>query len=121
MLLVGDVVKKENRNVPISFRLTESEFSPIKRALEDTSLTRTDFFRRVFLNNEYQFTIKERPHKDYDRLLFLFNKSSNNINQIAHKLNSAYRNDIISEKVFLESLNTLISIEGLMKGAIDKC
>ncbi|MGD1336113.1 plasmid mobilization protein [Vibrio harveyi] len=114
-------MKKENRSVPISFRLTESEFAPLKKVLEETDLTRTDFFRRVFLGNEYQFTIKEQPPKEYDRLLFLFNKSSNNINQVAHKLNSAYRSEVISEKVFLESLNTLISIERLMKGAIDKC
>ncbi len=115
------MTKKENRNVPISFRLTESEYEPFKLILETTELTRTAFFRRVFLNNEYQFDVKERPAKEYDRLLFLFNKSSNNLNQVAHKLNSAYRSGVVSEKVYLETLNNLVSIECLLRGALDKC
>ncbi|HGZ7314678.1 TPA: relaxosome protein [Vibrio parahaemolyticus] len=113
--------KKENRTVPISFRLTESEYSPFKLILETTELTRTEFFRRVFLNNEYYFDVKEKPSQDYERLLFLFNKTSNNLNQVAHKLNSAYRGDVVSEKVYLETLNNLVSIERLLRGALDKC
>ncbi|ALR95867.1 plasmid mobilization protein [Vibrio alginolyticus] len=115
------MTKKENRNVPISFRLTESEYAPFKLILETTELTRTEFFRRVFLNNEYHFDVKERPPKELDRLLFLFNKSSNNLNQVAHKLNSAYRGGVISEKVYLETLNNIVSIERLLRGALDKC
>ncbi|MFA0073428.1 plasmid mobilization relaxosome protein MobC [Vibrio cyclitrophicus] len=112
---------KENRSVPISFRLTESEFEPYKYVLAKTELTKTDFFRSVFLNKQYTFNVNEKRPVEYDRLLFLFNKTSNNINQIAHKLNGAYRGGIVSEKVYVESLNNLISIERLLKGGIDKC
>ena len=115
------MTKKENRTVPISFRLTESEFGPYRKVLESTELTKTDFFRGVFLDKKYTFHVNERRPVEYDRLLFLFNKSGNNINQIAHKLNSAYRGGIVSEKVYLETLNNLISIEHLLRGGLEKC
>ncbi|RJX65820.1 plasmid mobilization relaxosome protein MobC [Vibrio sinensis] len=115
------MANKENKNVPISFRLTESEYEPYKKIMETTELTKTEFFRRIFLNQEYTFNVNERRPVEYDKLLFIFNKSGNNLNQIAHKLNSAYRGNVISEKVYIETLNNLISIERLLQGALNKC
>lgn len=112
---------KENKNIPISFRLTDSEFKPYKDVLDRTSLTKTEFFRGVFLDKKYTFNVNEKRPVEYDRLVFLFNKTSNNINQIAHKLNGAYKGGVVSEKVYVESLNNLISIERLLKGGISKC
>ena len=115
------MTKKENRTVPISFRLTESEFGPYRKVLESTELTKTDFFRSVFLERKYTFHVNERRPVEYGRLLFLFNKSSNNINQIAKKLNNAYRVGVINEKIYVETLNNLITIERSFIGAMDKC
>ncbi len=112
---------KENRSIPISFRLTASEFELYTDVLARTKLTKTDFFRGVFLEKKYTFHVHEKRPVEYDRLLFLFNKTSNNMNQIAHKLNGAYRRGIVSEKVYVEYLNNLISIERLLDGYINKC
>lgn len=112
---------KENRNIPISFRLTESEFEPYKRVLSQTTLTKTDFFRGVFLHKKYTFNVKERRPVEYDRLLFLSSKISNNINQLAKKVNQSYRSGVVSERIYVETLNNLISIEKSLSRALDKC
>ncbi|RMT27412.1 Relaxosome component, partial [Pseudomonas savastanoi] len=63
-----------------------------------------------------QRLLKAAKPQDYHRLLFFYNKTSNNINQLAHKVNSAHRNGIISEKTYTLWLNKLTAIEALLLG-----
>jgi hypothetical protein len=52
-------------------------------------------------------------------LLFFVNKASNNLNQIAKRLNGAEKVGLIDSKSYYEALNHLISIDQMLKGALD--
>lgn len=112
---------KERLDVLVSFRISESEFEPYKAIIEQTNIKKSALFREVFIAKSGCMVAPKEPQKDKKRLLFLASKASNNINQIAHKLNSAYRADVISERIYKEALNNLISIEQSFAGAIKKC
>lgn len=111
----------KKRTELISFRLTEKEFKPYKLIIDKTDLSKTDLFRQVFINKKLVFNVKENKPVDYNNLIFYFNKTSNNINQIAHKLNEAYRAGIVTERLYIDALNKLITIERLFKKGLEKC
>ncbi|WP_087019247.1 plasmid mobilization protein [Thaumasiovibrio subtropicus] len=108
-----------NKSHVISFRLSDEEFKPYKEALDSTGLSKSEFFRSVFLKGQYHFEVRENPPMEYDKLLFIFNKSSNNLNQISRKINQSHRSGIVSERLYLNAVNQLVSIEQLMMSVID--
>ena len=112
---------KEKRSESVSFRLTPTEFLPYKRILDNTDLSKTDFFRSVFLNKQYSFTVKENKPIEYNRIIFLMNKTSNNINQIAHRLNADSNKGIITQHQYNIVNNHLITIENQLRRLIDAC
>lgn len=112
---------KENRKKIITFRLSDSEYEPYEKKLKKLNMTKSSFFREVFITKSDSVHIAKEKTQDNKRLLFLANKSSNNINQIAKKLNSAYRSGVVTEKVYLETLNNLISLERSFGKALEKC
>jgi len=114
-------MSKEKLTEIVTFRLSESEYSPYKTILEETNIKRSKLFRDVFIAKSDVVQLPPENTKANKRLLFLASKTSNNINQIARKLNAAYRGGVISETIYIETLNNLISIERSLVGAIDKC
>jgi hypothetical protein len=112
---------KKNKGVVVSFRLTEEEFAPFQSLLEKSDKTKSEFFRDIFLSKEknINITFNELKPVDYYSILRVVNKSGNNLNQIAKSFNSAYRANIISERIYLKGLNLLISINSHLKGALN--
>ncbi|EFE8115801.1 relaxosome protein [Escherichia coli] len=117
-----DSVSNVERKHVISLRLTDEEYQPFHEYLTSLEVSRSEFFRMVILNRLDDIpTLKQKRLPDYRELLRLFNKSSNNINQIAKKINTEYRNGFISENTYLRYLNVLINIRDAFVAGIDKC
>lgn len=117
------MAEKEHKTQVITFRLTESEYEPYKKIFADSNLSRSEFFRHVFLKTKesYTFKIKENKPVEYSQLIFLSNKTSNNINQIAKRLNTDAKKGIITQRTYNLIINNLISIESQLKRMLDKC
>lgn len=100
------------------FRLEKSEGEMYDAKLNELGLTRSEFFRQAFRNLNVTF---QAPSKDYERLLFIFNKSSNNLNQLTHRVHSAHlKSGVISATLYIKLLNELVLIRELLKaGASD--
>lgn len=107
---------KENKGRVVSFRLSEEEFAPFKERMQKANLNQSKFFRETFLQANPVF---EEASKEYERLLFYFNKTSNNLNQLAHGANRAWNRGIISEQVYRRFLNELISIRELLNAGVN--
>lgn len=107
---------RQNKDIVVSFRLMRDEFSLFEEQIKVSRLSRSAFFRKLALSKSDSVHIEV---KDTSKLLYLFNKSSNNINQLALKINSAHKNGIISEKKYTLLLNALLNIESLMKKAVE--
>ncbi len=113
-------MNKEVATEHIQLKLTPSEFKPYKALLDSSGLKRAALFKKIVLNRVVEISeTKESPEKE--RVIFLANKTSNNINQIAKNINQAYRGGVVSEHLYRQTLNNLIALEKLFSGALNKC
>lgn len=118
---VASTSKVERKHV-ISLRLTDEEYQSFHEYFTSLEVSRSEFFRMVILNRLDDIpTLKQKRPVEYRELLRLFNKSSNNINQIAKKINTEYRNGFISESTYLRYLNVLVNIRDAFVTGVDKC
>ena len=108
-------MKKPNKSVHVTFRLTEDEYAPFSKAIEQLDMSKSEFFRMLSLNqiNGYQPDHRQQP--DYKRCLFYLHKTSNNMNQIAHRLNTDNAKGIISDALYKKLLNALIGIRNTLQ------
>ena len=112
---------KETLEVIVTFRLSKSEFSPYEKLIESSGLAKSKVMREVFIAKSDKAVLPKTQSKDSKRLLFLANKTSNNINQLARKLNMDYNKGIVTEKTYTLLLNNLINIERSLFSAVEKC
>ena len=112
---------KENKDEIITFRMTAEEFKPFKKEIEAANVTKSSFFRQLVLaKKEFVVETKETP-KEKKRLIFLANKVSNNLNQLAKKVHQSHRADVVDKNLYIRTLNALRDIERLWREAIKKC
>lgn len=107
------------KSTVISFRLSTQEFEPYALLLDKSSMSRSEFFRTIFLEHKIDIKLKEKVSPDYKKCLFYYNKTSNNMNQLAMKINRAYADNTISEVQFKKLLNSLIDIRNLLQGTLN--
>ncbi len=109
----------DKKSIVVAFRLSEEEFKPFADILADSSMSKSEFFREVFLARNISLTLERKASPEYGRLLFLMNKASNNINQIAKRINIDYKAGLVSESRYSKIINELISLNSLLKGVVD--
>lgn len=102
--------KKEIKNQHITLRLTEEEFLPYAQKIKELGLNKSEFFRYVLLNN-FSTEMKEKEKDEaYKYLIFYYNKTSNNINQIAKTLNTEALKGQLDNQVLIRAYNKLSAI-----------
>ncbi|CRL46891.1 Bacterial mobilisation protein (MobC) (plasmid) [Sodalis glossinidius str. 'morsitans'] len=112
------MAEKKNKDRVVTFRLSQSDFAQFEEKLASSNMKKSAFFREVFLNANVSLTVKAKPSKDLESLTFLFNKYSNNLNQIAHQVNSAYVSGKVSSSLYTSVNNTLVDIRQLLLSGI---
>lgn len=108
-----------DRKHVVSVRLTEEEYAPFLEIMSSLEISKSEFFRLVILNRISELPTKPKITKDFRKCLFYFNKTSNNINQIAKRINVDSKSGSVSEDTYKRYLNTLISINSLLAGALE--
>lgn len=110
------------KDIVISVRLTESEYSFYKSLIDESGETKSSFFRKLILNHNQPIELKKKKTKsiDYKKILFVFNKASNNINQIAKILNTHAKSGNLDDKKLPLIFNMLSEVTVLMKGNINE-
>ncbi|WP_285159647.1 plasmid mobilization protein [Klebsiella oxytoca] len=112
---MNDDNRKQRRNNIITFRLSDNEFLSYRQKLERSGLPVSTFFRKVFVDSEVNFIIKERAPVNYQRVIFYVSKSSNNLNQIAKALHLAEKKGGMSRINCNRLMSELVKIRQLMK------
>jgi len=74
-----------NRNNQIVIRLNDREYKYFQKQVELSGLSMNTYILHLIMG----YKIKERPHRDYEKLAWEISKVGTNINQIAHKVNAA--------------------------------
>lgn len=101
----------------VSVGLTEPDFDAWERKVGASGMSKSEFFREAILAN--RTTVVERPRASADkgRLLFLANKASNNINQLAHRANSDHLAGKLSEGTYSALLYELQALNRFLKAS----
>ena len=107
--------ERENLTHLVSFRLTESDHRAYQEKVEASGLKPSSFFRDCVLTNKTQIIARPKSSLEKARLLYLFNKASNNINQLAHRANSEHKGGGLSESTYLAVLDELGELSRDMK------
>jgi hypothetical protein len=110
---------KANKDIVVSLRLTEEEYSLFADKIEQSSLTRSAFFRNLIMSKSDSVNIEVKDLTAVRELLYIVNKSGNNINQLALRVNAAHKNGLLSDSKFSLFINVLINIQSLLKKAVE--
>lgn len=110
---------KDKLSRPVAFRLTDKDHSEWIQKVEQSGLKPSEFFRECVLKNKTQIIAKPRASRDRRRLLYLFNSSSNNINQLARAANGARLSGRISESLYSGILAELQALSDSMKDGLE--
>ncbi|WP_287101551.1 plasmid mobilization relaxosome protein MobC [Hydrotalea sp. AMD] len=110
--------KKASLTKPVSFRLSETDHAAYMEKVELSGLKPSEFFRDCVLQNKTQVIAREKNSQERDRLIYLFNKASNNVNQLARRANTDYLAGKISENTYAGIRSELHELTHYLKAVI---
>lgn len=100
----------------IAFRMkTRDEYDSLKAKIDASGMRPSEFMRDVVLSNRTQIVARKQPSVDRVRVLRLFAKTSNNMNQIAHRLNSDHLRGKLNEGTYEQLLYQLEVIANYLR------
>lgn len=105
----------------VAFRVTEADHAAYADKFIRAGLSSSEFFREYVLSNRTQVIARHRPSADTGRMLYLVNKASNNLNQLAHTANTARLAGTLDDATFAAILAELEAIGDELKAGIAKC
>lgn len=112
-------VSKDERLIkPVSFRLKQRDYDTWMSKVAASGMSESDFFRAAIINNETKVQARPRVSEDKKKVLFIANKASNNINQLAHRVNSDALAGVVSEKTYEDTLYELQLVSKLFKATL---
>ncbi len=102
----------------VAFRLTRADYEAYRAKFEASGLSQSEFFRRYVLTNTTTVIARRQVSADKQRLLYLMNKASNNLNQLAHRAHTDHLADRLGEIAYQELLGELQGLARGMKAAV---
>lgn len=103
----------------VGFRLKIEEYERFSAKATEANMTLIEYLREI-ITNDKSIVVAKQPKASVDKraLLYLFNKTSNNMNQVAHLGNSANKGSVLNQKTFERILAALIVIRDQLKGGL---
>lgn len=102
----------------VSLRLASDDHAAYMAKVKASGMGRSAFFRECVLTNKTQILARPKPSKEIGRLVYLVNKASNNINQLAHRANVDHLAGVVSESTYIRILGDLQTLTQFMKAAV---
>lgn len=115
-LAADDATKLSER---VAFRMTKADKAAYESKVAASGLTPSEFFRSAVLTNKTA-VISRRLDPRLVEMRFLMRKASNNINQIAHRVNADNVSGKLSDRTYLGIMNALIRLSDYMKLMVEK-
>lgn len=101
-----------------AFRVDEETSAGLDAQLAASGFSASEWLREAVLANRTEVVAKQKPAPEYKRLLFLANKASNNINQLAHRANADYQARTLSQESYREILLELKALNRYLDVAL---
>ena len=109
---------KDALTEPYSFRLSKAESAVLADKISRSNMKASDFLRDCVLTNKTVVVAKPSAGLEKKRMQFLFNKTSNNMNQIAHVLNGANAAGKLSAPLCRNAIADLEAIAKYLRSAL---
>lgn len=104
----------------VGFRLTESEYDTYRTKVMSSGMTPSEFFRQCVLTNRTHIVERPRVSVERKRIMYVINKTGNNINQLAHVANAARVSGHLSESTFVALIDELEMVTQLLKAHLHR-
>ena len=111
--------KKSLTTTYIGFRLLNEEYDKFKKKAEKANMTLIEFLREGVFKNKSIVVRKEDDTLDKKKLIFLFGKSSNNLNQIAKQIHISNKAGIITKANMDKAMKDIETISTLLQKGIN--
>ena len=102
----------------MAFRCTDTDYKTADRNLKLAGLKLSEFLRRTLINNETTIMAAPVQTEAERRQLFIISKASNNLNQLAHAMNSARLKGDIDQALCIDLLTKLDLIARHLKATL---
>lgn len=102
----------------VSLRLTPTDHALWLSKVEASGQTRSEFFRSCVLGNKTEVIAKTQASADKLRLIWYFNKASNNLNQLAWSAHQTRKRGLLDARAFEQVIAHLNTISELMKKGV---
>lgn len=109
---------KEALTEPYSFRLSKTESDFLQDKINRANMKPSEFLRDCVLKNETVVVARPSASLEKKRMQFLFNKTSNNMNQIAHVLNGSIVAGKLSPALCKEAIDNLEEIAKYLRAGL---
>ncbi|HHV7521266.1 TPA: plasmid mobilization protein [Burkholderia orbicola] len=105
---------------PVSTRLTEEQCQIFNDKVARSGLSSSEFLRDCILTNRTQIVERPRVTVERQRIMYVVNKTGNNLNQLAHVANTARVSGHLSESTFAALVDELEMITQLLKAHLHR-
>jgi len=103
---------------PVAFRLSDADHAAYVAKVKAAGMRPSEFFRECVLQNRTRIVARTQPSEDQKRLLYLVNKTSNNVNQLAHRAHKDFQAGVISETTYAAVLAQLSALMTELRAAL---
>jgi len=103
----------------VAFRLTKTDHDDYLSKVTGSGLSPSEFFRDAVLSNKTEIIAKPKADEDKKRLIFLINKASNNVNQLAHRANADHAAGLTSQETYVDILQELQAFNRYLKATLN--
>lgn len=113
---------KQKKDIRITFRISDEELNMIDEIAKSRSCTRSEVIRQLSIENLSKFMGRiSKENKNTDKTMFYFEKTSNHLNQVAKKLNTAHLKGEVNERTCISCLNMLSKINDSFRYGLYLC
>lgn len=103
----------------LNFRIDTESFAAFEEKVKASGMNKSEFFRELVLTNKTQVIERKKTTDNTKYALYLLNKSSNNINQLARAAHIANQKGDISDNIYLSFLESLENHNNLLQAMLD--
>ena len=111
--------KAKRETVLVSYRLDKNSHEVLNNRAAAAGISARRWIESAILANKTQIIARQKPHPDLRALLFQVSRAGNNLNQIAHRLNSLHVSGALNAADADVALQAIDHIGVYLKKALD--
>lgn len=110
--------RASSKTAVVSFRIGNEAYDRLNQASAQAGVSTKVWLEEAILNNRTRIVERAKPSADLRALATQVNRMGNNLNQVAHTLNSAQLAGLLSRDECLQAIERLDHIRALLNETI---